>query len=170
MLRCTRLHDRYYKSDFFFFSDFISLLTYFRGISEKSNKQYYFKFPDKYFFCCPYSGWGFSGAAHGSACKRVHLHKIRHTYPTMMKLCTVIPYLTKIQNIYKSRDIPIKLCWHQYFSPKSAAFIISRNTDIHCFSIQLLILLTFFWVYNGCFNKHGCSFDDVSKLGYFKRS
>ena len=93
-----------------FFSDFISLLTYFRGISEKSNKQYYLKFPDKYFFCCPYSGWAFSGAAHGSACKRVHVHKICHTYPTMMKLCTVIPYLTKIQNIYKSRDTTIKLC------------------------------------------------------------
>ena len=51
------------------------------------------------------------------------LPKICHTYPTMMKLyarnfSTVIPYLTKIQNIYKSRDKPIKFCWHQYFFTK----------------------------------------------------
>ena len=46
------------------------------------------------------------------------LLKICHTYPKMIKLSTVIPYLTKIQNIYKSRDIPIKFCWHQYFFTK----------------------------------------------------
>ena len=32
------------------------------------------------------------------------LPKICHTYPTMMKPDTVIPYLKKIQKIYKSRD------------------------------------------------------------------
>ena len=35
----------------FFFSDFISFLSCIRGISAKLNKQYYFRFPDKYFFC-----------------------------------------------------------------------------------------------------------------------
>ena len=30
-----------------------------------------------------------------------------HTYPTMMALGTVIPYLMKIQKIYKSRDISL---------------------------------------------------------------
>ena len=45
--------------------------------------------------------------------------KIYHTYPKMMKLSTVIPYLTKIQNIYKSRDTTIKFCWHQYFFTKN---------------------------------------------------
>ena len=30
--------------------------------------------------------------------------KICHTYPTMMKFGTVVPYLRKIQRIYKSRD------------------------------------------------------------------
>ena len=34
------------------------------------------------------------------------LHKICHTYPIMMKLGTVIPYLKKIQKIYESRDTP----------------------------------------------------------------
>ena len=60
MLRCTHLCDRYDKSDFFF-SDFISLLSCFRCISAKSSKQYYFRFPNKYFFCYSYSGWVFLG-------------------------------------------------------------------------------------------------------------
>ena len=33
-----------------------------------------------------------------------------HTYPTMMKLGTVISYLTKIQKIYESRDTPPEFC------------------------------------------------------------
>ena len=55
-------------------------------------------------------------------CSRIgllSLPKICHTYPTMMKLSTGIPYITKIQNIYKSRDTPIKFYWHQYFFTKN---------------------------------------------------
>ena len=44
-----------------------------------------------------------------------HLPKICHTYSTMMKLSTVIPYWKKIQKVYKSRDIPLEFCWHQHF-------------------------------------------------------
>ena len=33
-----------------------------------------------------------------------------HTYSTMMKLGTVIPYLKEIQNIYKSSDTPLEFC------------------------------------------------------------
>ena len=103
------LHNRYDKSDFFS-SDFISLLSCFRGISAKLSKQYYLKLFAKYIF----------SAALGSGCRNAPspLLKICHTYPKMIKLSTVIPYLTKIQNIYKSRDIPIKFCWHQYFFTK----------------------------------------------------
>ena len=36
--------------------------------------------------------------------------KICHTYPTMIKLGTFIPYLKKIQKIYKSCDTPIEFC------------------------------------------------------------
>ena len=52
------------------------------------------------------------GAAHGwrGGAKRLPLPKICHTYPTIMKLETVIPYLKKIQQIYQSRDIPPELC------------------------------------------------------------
>ena len=48
------------------------------------------------------------GAAHGwrkgGGGGRPPLPKICHTYPTMIKLGTVIPYLKKLQKIYDSRD------------------------------------------------------------------
>ena len=61
---------------------------------------------------------GFFGATHeweGGA-KRPPLPKIRHTYPAMIKLGTVIPYLRKTQKLYKSRDTLLEFCWHQHFS------------------------------------------------------
>ena len=58
------------------------------------------------------------------------LPKIRHTYPKMMKPDTVIPYLRKIQKIYKSRDIPWVLLTSAFLHRKSANFATSRNTHI----------------------------------------
>ena len=52
----------------------------------------------------------FFGAAHGWGGKKASLSKICHTYPTMMKLGTVIPYLKKIKQIYESRDTPLEFC------------------------------------------------------------
>ena len=46
--------------------------------------------------------------------KKTPLPKIWNTYPTMTKLCTVIPYL-KIQKIYKSHDKLLDFCWYQHF-------------------------------------------------------
>ena len=136
MLRYTHLHDRYDKSDFFF-SDFISLLSCFRGISAKSSKQYYLKFPDKYFFLLTIFRMGLFGAAHGLRCKNAHLHKICHTYPTMMELSTVTPYLTKIQNIHKHVTNPLIFAGISTFSPKiTRTFVIARNTDTDCISIH----------------------------------
>ena len=57
----------------------------------------------------------FFGAAHGWGTFLTPLPRIRHTNPTMMKLGTVIPYLKKIQKMYKSRDTPLGFCWHQHF-------------------------------------------------------
>ena len=54
--------------------------------------------------------------------KKAALPKICHTYPTMMKLGTVIPYLKKIQKIYESRNTPLEFCWHQHFPPKIRKF------------------------------------------------
>ena len=58
-----------------------------------------------------YSVWAFSGlVTDEGAPKEATLHKICHTYPTMMKLGTVIPYLKKMQEIYESRDAPLEFC------------------------------------------------------------
>ena len=48
--------------------------------------------------------------------------KIFHTYLTMMKLGTVIPYLRKIQKIYKSRDTPLISADVSIFSPEISKF------------------------------------------------
>ena len=58
---------------------------------------------------------GFFGAAHGWGGQKglpsvPPLPKICHTYPTMMKLGTVITYLKKIQKIYESRDTHPEFC------------------------------------------------------------
>ena len=46
----------------------------------------------------------------GGGGKKALFPKICHTYPTMMKLGTVIPYPKKIQKIYESRDTPLEFC------------------------------------------------------------
>ena len=56
-------------------------------------------------------GMGFFEAVYGWG----PFPKICHTYPTMMKLGTVMPYLKKIQKIYESRDTLLDFCSYQYF-------------------------------------------------------
>ena len=53
---------------------------------------------------------GLFRAAHGWVGKKAPLPKICHTYPTMIKLGTVIPYLMKVQQIYESSDTFLKFC------------------------------------------------------------
>ena len=54
---------------------------------------------------------GIFGAVHGwGRAKKAPLPKICHTYPTMMKLGTVIPYPNFIQKIYESRDTTPAFC------------------------------------------------------------
>ena len=57
---------------------------------------------------------GIFGAAYGWGDQERPLPKICHTYPTVMKLGTVIPYLKKIQKIFESRDTPPDFCWHKH--------------------------------------------------------
>ena len=57
--------------------------------------------------------WG--GSQMGGGAQKGPLFKICHSYPTMMKRDTVIPYLKKIQEIYESRDIPLDFRWYQQF-------------------------------------------------------
>ena len=55
-------------------------------------------------------GMGFFGAAHGWVVGAKSTPKICHTYPTMMKLGTVVPYPKKIKKVYESRDTPLEFC------------------------------------------------------------
>ena len=47
--------------------------------------------------------------------KKAPILKICHTYPTIMKLGTFIPYLKKTQEIYESRDTSLEFYRHQHF-------------------------------------------------------
>ena len=46
----------------------------------------------------------------GGGQKTPPLPKISHTYPTMMKLDTVTPYLKNILKVYESRDTHVEFC------------------------------------------------------------
>ena len=82
----------------------------------------------------------FYGAAHG--CTPPSLKSV--SYPTMMKLDTVIPYLKKIQKIYESRDTPLPSADISVFSPEISKFCyIKRYRYRLHFSKEFLILLAF---------------------------
>ena len=56
------------------------------------------------------------------------VQKICHTYPTTMKLGTIIPYPKKIQKRYESRDTTFLVLLTSVFFPRKAAnFAISGN-------------------------------------------
>ena len=71
----------------------------------------------------------------GGERKRPPLPKICHTYPTKMKLGTVIPYLKKIQIYMNHVTHPMSSADISIFHQKSVNFAISRNTDIECILI-----------------------------------
>ena len=48
--------------------------------------------------------------AHRWRGKKATLSKICHTYLTIMQLGTIIPYLKKVQKIYKTREASLELC------------------------------------------------------------
>ena len=56
--------------------------------------------------------------------------KMYHTYPTLMKLGTVIPCLKKIQNYLNHVTHPLNSAEIGFLHRKSATFGVSRNTDI----------------------------------------
>ena len=62
--------------------------------------------------------------------KGVLLSKICHTYPTLVKLGVVIPYLKKIQKIHKSRDTPLEFYWHQYFFGENQQFLVYQKMQV----------------------------------------
>ena len=62
----------------------------------------------KMFFINPIQDGLFRGCSRIGGGKEAPLPKICHTYPTMMKLGIVIPYLKKIQKIYELCDTPLE--------------------------------------------------------------
>ena len=114
---------------------------------------------------------GLFGAAHGwGEQKGPPIPNICHTYPTKMKLGTVIPYLKKIQKIYESRDTLLEFCWHQHFSLEISKFCCIRKYKQIAFWYIISNSFDFFRVFKGFFDNHGHNFDDVSKIGYFRSS
>ena len=71
-------------------------------------------------------GWRVGG-------KKAPLPKICHIilqYPTMMKIDTTIPYLKKIQKMYKSRDTSLEFCCHQHFFTGDQQFLLYQEIQV----------------------------------------
>ena len=64
------------------------------------------------------------------SCQKISLTKICPIYPTMIKLVTVIPYLNKIQKLYKSCDTSLDFFWHQHFFFGSQQFLLYQEIQI----------------------------------------
>ena len=75
---------------------------------------------------------GFFGAADGweGGPKNAPLPKICHTYPTMMKLDTVIPCPKKFQKLYESCDTPLEFCWNQHFFSGNQQILLYQEIQI----------------------------------------
>ena len=80
---------------------------------------------------------GIFGATHEwEGAKRPPFPKICHTYPTMMKLGTVVPYLKKIQKYINYVIHPLSSADIMIFSPEISKFCyIKKSTDIDCILI-----------------------------------
>ena len=72
-------------------------------------------------------GQGGEGGGRG---KKLPLPKICHTYPTMITLGAVTPYLKKIQKLCVSRDTSLEFCWNQYFFTENQQILLYQEMQI----------------------------------------
>ena len=94
--------------------------------------------------------WVGDGGGKGSP-----LPKICHTYPEMMKLGTVIPYLRRICKIYESRDNPLEFCWHQHFYIENQQILLYQEIQIWIASLYIIShSFNFPWVFRNSGDKH----------------
>ena len=77
---------------------------------------------------------GIFGAAHEWDAKRSPMAKICHTYPALMELGTVMPYLQNIQKVYESRDTPLNVYQYQLFLSEISKFFYFKKYRyrLHC--------------------------------------
>ena len=87
------------------------------------------------------------------------LPNICHTYPTMMKLGAVIPYVKKIQKISEWRDTPPEFCWHQHFFTRNQQILLYQEIQIYI-AFWCIFDCNFSWVFKDFFNKPGYNFAD----------
>ena len=88
------------------------------------------------------------------ATRRASLHKICHTYPTMIKLVTAIPYRKKIQKLYESHDRPLEFCWCQHFFTRNHQILLYQEIQIQiAFWYIISIYFNISWVFIDCYNK-----------------
>ena len=76
---------------------------------------------------------------------------ISHTYPAMMKLGTVIPYIKRSKRYVNHVTHPLSSTDIRKFSPKISKFCYIKN-----YMYRLLFYIKFiklFWVFKGCLNK-----------------
>ena len=82
-------------------------------------------------------GWVGGGGVGSSKSTPSPFPKICHTYPTMMKLGTVIVYLKKIQKYMNHVSHPLSSADVSFFChQKSANFAMSRNINKDCILIH----------------------------------
>ena len=73
-----------------------------------------------------------------------------HTYPAMMKLGTVIPYLKKIQKIYKSCGTPPGFYWHHQIFNGNWQILLYQETQIWiAFWYIISDSFNFSWIFEG---------------------
>ena len=90
---------------------------------------------------------GLLGAAHGWG-QKGSLPKTCDTYATMMKLGAVIPYLQKIEKIYKSCDTTSEFFWYQLLFTWNQLFFISGNIDKNLsLKHNFHLILFYFWLF-----------------------
>ena len=75
----------------------------------------------------------------GSGVKKDLLPNICHTYPTMMKVGTVIPFLKKIQKKYKLFGRPVEFYRHQHFSSEIGNFCYVKKYRYRLHLIPILL-------------------------------
>ena len=72
----------------------------------------------------------FRGCSWTRGGEKTPILKICQTYPIIMKLGTVIPYLEKIQKLYESRVTSLEFCLHQQFFTRKQQVLLYQEIQI----------------------------------------